>query len=234
MTRRIVLGLVVATVALVVAAGPAAAHTEWEPATAAPGSVIDLTLFVEDEQSSAGTAQVELVFPSPITVAALPAVPGWTATVAGGQVGGPATGVTWSGGPEPEDVRLPIQLGPLPATPGRLQFRVVQTYDNGEVDRWIEDWPAGAPEPDNPGPVLDLVAGGPGRVPAATTTTAAPTTTTDAATTTTEAEEAAPAQDDDEDDGGSALPIVLAVIVVLAAAAGTTYAVVRARRSPAD
>jgi hypothetical protein len=231
-TRRIVLGVVAAGIGLIGAAGPALAHTEWEPATAAPGSVIDLTLFVEDESSSAGTNQVELVFPGPITVTALPAVPGWTATVVGGQLGGPATGVTWSGGPEPGDVRLPIRLGPLPTTPGRLQFRVLQTYDNGQVDRWIEDWPAGAPEPASPGPVLDLVVGGPGVIPV-TTTTAPPTTTTEPATTTTEAEEAAPVQGD-EDDGSSALPILIAVLVVLAAAAGVAYAVIRARRRQAS
>ncbi len=139
--RRVIASGVAAIAALVLVAAPVAAHNEWEPETAAPGSIIDLTLFVEDEQPDAGTTTVELHFPVPITVAALPAVQGWTATLMDGELGGPATGVTWAGGPAPGDVDLPIRLGPLPSEPGRLQFKTVQTYDNGEVDRWIDDWP---------------------------------------------------------------------------------------------
>src|SRR5262245_32821356 len=156
--------------------GRADAHNEFEPATAAPGSVVDLQLFVEDEAPDAGTTKVALQFPEPITVVALPDVEGFTATVEGGELGGaPATGVTWEGGPAADDLELPITLGPLPGEPGRLQFKSVQTYDNGDEEAWIADWPEGAPEPDHPGPVLDLVAGGPGSVPpstAATTTEA--------------------------------------------------------------
>jgi uncharacterized protein YcnI len=222
-----------AAAALVVTAAPAAAHNEWEPATAAPGSVVDLTLFVEGEQPDAGTTMVELFFPAPITVAALPAVPGWTATPMDGQVGGPAGGVTWSGGPTPGDLELPIRLGPLPNEPGRLQFKTVQTYDNGQVDRWIDEWPEGAAEPPAPGPVLDLVTGGPGTIPATTasptTTTASTTTTTTASTTTTEADQAAARDGDDSD--GNVWPWVIAAAVVLAVAAGA-FAFLRSRSSP--
>jgi periplasmic copper chaperone A len=227
--RRVIASGVAAAAALVVTAAPVAAHNEWEPSTAAPGSVVDLTLFVAGEQPDAGTTTVELFFPAPITVAALPAVPGWTATLMDGQVGGPASGVTWTGGPTPGDVELPIRLGPLPSEPGRLQFKTVQTYDNGTVDRWIDEWPEGAPEPPAPGPVLDLVPGGPGSIPATTaapSTTAATTTTTAASTTTTEAELAA--ADDDAD--GNAVPWVIAAVVILAVAGGG-FAYLRSRRS---
>jgi periplasmic copper chaperone A len=227
--KRVIASGVAAAAALVVAAAPAAAHNEWEPSTAAPGSVVDLTLFVAGEQPDAGTTTVELFFPAPITVAALPAVPGWTATLMDGQVGGPASGVTWTGGPTPGDVELPIRLGPLPSEPGRLQFKTVQTYDNGAVDRWIDEWPEGAPEPPAPGPVLDLVPGGPGSIPAPTaapSTTAATTTTTAASTTTTEADQAA--ADDDSD--GNAVPWVIAAVVILAVAGGG-FAYLRSQRS---
>ena len=230
--RRVIASGVAAIAALVLVAAPVAAHNEWEPETAAPGSIIDLTLFVEDEQPDAGTTTVELHFPVPITVAALPAVQGWTATLMDGELGGPATGVTWAGGPAPGDVDLPIRLGPLPSEPGRLQFKTVQTYDNGEVDRWIDDWPAGAAEPPAPGPVLDLVPGGPGTIPATTapsTTTTAPTTTT-TATTTTEADEAA-SQDADDDSDSNVVPIVVAAAVIVAVAGGA-FAFIRSRRSP--
>jgi hypothetical protein len=231
--RRVIASGLAAAAALVAAATPAAAHNEWEPATAAPGAVVDLTLFVEGERPDAGTTTVELFFPAPLTVAALPAVPGWTATLMDGQLGGPASGVTWAGGPAPGDLELPIRLGPLPGDPGRLQFKTVQTYDNGEVDRWIDEWPEGAPEPPAPGPVLDLVPGGPGSVPATTaapTTTAATTTTTAASTTTTEADQAAAAATDDDSDG-SVVPWVVAAVLILAVAGGG-FAFLRWRRSP--
>ncbi len=161
---------VVAAAAVVLAAMPAAAHTEWEPNTAAPGSIIALNLFAEDEQPDASTVSVELQFPQPLTIAELSPGEGMTATPVGGGVGAgtTATGVMWTVAPGSQDLLLPITLGPLPDQEGRLQFKAVQTYDNGEVDRWIGDWPAGAPEPDHPGPVLDLVAGGPGTIPATT------------------------------------------------------------------
>jgi uncharacterized protein YcnI len=231
--RRVIASGVAAAAALVAAATPAAAHNEWEPSTAAPGSVVDLTLFVEGEQPNAGTTTVELFFPAPITLAALPAVPGWTATPMDGQLGGPANGVTWAGGPTAGDLELPIRLGPLPADPGRLQFKTVQTYDNGEVDRWIDEWPEGAPEPPAPGPVLDLVPGGPGSIPATTaapTTTAATTTTTATSTTTTEAGQAAADDTDDDSDGNVVLWVVVAVVIL--AVAGGGFAYVRSRRSP--
>ena len=228
--RGAIAAAVVAAGVLVLSAAGAAAHTEWQPADAAPGSVVDLTLFVEDEQPDAGTTKVELFFPEPLTVAGLPAVPGWTATVVDGQVGGPATGVTWEGGPHPDDVMLPITLGPLPDQPGRLQFKVVQTYDNGTVDRWIDDWPEGAEEPPNPGPVLGLVPGAAGTIPATTAppTTAAPTTTTTAATAAPEDEAAA--EDSDDDSGTNPAVWLIPVAIVVAAAAGA-YVYMRRRRA---
>jgi hypothetical protein len=154
--------------------------------------------------------------------------------VQGGAVGAEATGVTWTRASAPPDESpvLPLRIGPLPAQEGRLQFKLLQTYSNGEIDRWIDDWPAGAAEPDMPGPVLDLVTGAAGDPPpptAAPTTSAAPTTA--AATTTTESTTvsttATADADDDEDDGGvPVVPIALGALVV----AGATAAVVVMRR----
>lgn len=227
--RRMFMTAAIAVVVLVLAAVPASAHNEFEPAEAAPGSVVDLKLFVENEQPAAGTSKVQLQFPQPITIAALPAVPGWTATPVDGKVGSPATGVLWQGTPSREDLRLPIKLGPLPATPGRLQFKTIQTYDNGEVDRWIADWPKGASEPDNPGLVLDLVPGAAGQIPATTVTTAATTTTT-ASTPTTLATDESAAKNTSNDDDSRPLPWVLGGIVVLALIGGGGFALYRARR----
>ncbi|MGH9192867.1 MAG: DUF1775 domain-containing protein [Acidimicrobiales bacterium] len=227
--RRVIASGVAAAAALVLGAAPAGAHNEWEPATAAPGSVIDLTLFAADEQPDAGTTTVELFFPEPITVAALPTVPGWTATLMDGELGGPTGGVTWAGGPAPGDVELPIRLGPLPGEPGRLQFKTVQTYDNGEVDRWIDDWPEGAPEPPAPGPVLDLVPGGPGSIPATTPATPTTTVATTTVATTTETDQAA-SQDTNDNSASNVVPFVVAAVVILAVAGGVV-GLIRSRRS---
>jgi hypothetical protein len=240
--RRCGVVAAVASAVVVLSAPAAFAHSEFEPSTAAPGSVITLTLHLENEQSDAGTTNVDLRFPEgqTLTVAELPAVDGWTATLQGGDtVPGPATGVVWSrpassASPD-DDPELPVRLGPLPAQLGRLQFKVLQTYSNGEVDRWIDDWPAGAPEPDAPGPVVDLVAGGPGDVPASTApaTTVAPATTTEPSTTSTTASDSASAADDDGDDDGNAAPVIIGIIAAIVVIGGGAAAIAARRRRAA-
>lgn len=230
------------------------AHTEFDLDEVAPGSIVSLNLFVENESSTAGTTIIELRFPEPLVIVEVPAVDGWTVAPVDGSVGGEAIGVLWSrdtAGPG-EDPNLPLTIGPLPASEGRLQFKVVQTYSDGSVDRWIEDWPAGSPEPQQPGPILDLVEGAPGTVPSTTiapTTTAPPqttATTTELATTTLEtaaasttaAEATAPASTPDapattavessgEDSSSAGLVIAVLVLIIVA---GIAAAVVVTRR----
>jgi len=211
------------------ASSPAFAHTEFEPGSAAAGSRTTFELFAENEQSDSGTIQVQLFFPEdqPVTLAALPAAAGWTTTVDGGAVGSAVKSVTWKRATAPpEDVTVPITLGPLPPSATRLQFKVLQTYANGDVDAWSQAWPAGAPEPDMPGPVLQVTGSAP-----ATSTTAAPTTTQPSTTTTTTATtttigSAAPKSGDD--DSNIALPIAIAAAAVIA---GTAALVLLRRRS---
>jgi hypothetical protein len=229
MMRRVasIGGLAVALV--LAAAAPAFAHAELEPTSATGGTVADLELHLENEQSDAGTTQVDLRFPDgqPLVVAELPAASGWTATVEGGQVGSEATGITWtrpaaSASPDDNPV-LPLRLGPLPAAGGRLQFKVLQTYSNGTIDRWIEDWPAGAPEPDMPGPVLDVAAGqSPTSVDTTPGSTAATTSTTAATTTTT--------SNNSGDDDSNTVPIVLAIVAAVVVIGGGAAVIARRRR----
>jgi len=215
-----------AVVVVALAAAPAFAHSEFRPDRAAAGTTTPVNLFVENEQSDAGTVKVELHFPDDqrITLAALPTAPGWTTSVQGGSIGGPVTDVIWSRTTaQPEDVLVPITLGPLPSSAARLQFKVVQTYSNGEVDRWIEEWPAGAPEPEMPGPVLEVTG-------SASTTAAAPTVASTVPATAPPTTVAEPATTDDDDDSNAALPIIIAVIVILVGGAGA-YLALRRRRS---
>jgi uncharacterized protein DUF1775 len=244
------LGIVLGVVA---AAAPTVfAHTEFDIGEVAPGSIVNLNLFVENESGTAGTTQVELRFPEPLVIVGLPTVEGWTATPVEGSVGAEAIGVVWvrpTASPA-EDPNLPLTIGPLPAAEGRLQFKVLQTYSDGTEDAWIDVWPVGAVEPDRPGPVLDLVAGAPGTIPApgtiapvatdAATTNAPADTAAGSTTTVATTEPATPAitspatttpadADADSSNTGVIIGIVIAVVVIAGAAA---VVVVRRRSRP--
>jgi uncharacterized protein YcnI len=220
-TRRAVAVFVLGVLALTLGATAAFAHTEFDPDEAAPGSVASFTLHVENERSNAGTVKVQLIFmpgDQRITVAALPAVAGWTSTVQDGTVGGAtAKGVTWTRptGAAGENPEFPITLGPLPDREGPLVFNVVQTYSNGDVVNWEQE-EVGGIEPEFPAPIVELRPGAPGSIPSTTiapSTTVATTTTTVAPTTTT----VAPAEDNDDD---STLPLIIGLIALFVAAVG--------------
>jgi uncharacterized protein YcnI len=232
--RRVLATTAVVVLTLGVSATAALAHAELSPETAEPGSTVAFDLSVENEQTDAATTKVELTFPEPITVVELPDAPGFTAAVVDGAIGGPASGVTWEGTVE-GDVEVALTLGPLPAEAGRLQFKVVHTYDNGEIDRWIEDWPEGEPEPESPGPVVDLVSGEATETTAAETDTETTvdehsTETTAAPATTAAAAETADDADDDDDSNTTILLVVLLAAVALGGAG--TLVMMRRRNRP--
>jgi uncharacterized protein len=235
---RFLTAVALAAAALVVVATPAFAHVEFEPSSATAGSTTDFTLFAENEAGSPIT-KVELNFPTDveIIVADLPTTEGFTATVVGGEVGGAATGITWDGSTD-GDAELALSLGPLPDEAGRLQFQAIVTYENGEQDEWLEDWPEGAEEPETPGPVIDVAAVG------ATVTTAeeeehddeGSTETTEAGEATTQTtigvdpEAADPdTADEDDDDGGNLVPILIGGAIIILVGFGATYLYMRRR-----
>lgn len=224
MARRFVT-LVLLVVGLVAAtAGVAAAHTGWKPDAAAPGSIASLTLSVAAENDAAGTVKVELYFPDGVDLTTVdPTAPsGWT--VATRPPGGTGANVTWSrpSGPPGESPQLPIRLGTLPATPGQVQFKVIQTYADGTVARWIGDWPAGAPEPENPGPVLKLEPGAAGDIPPSTTTSSSTTTSRPATTTTSAPEKSG-------EDGSDSTGIIIGAVALFLVAVGVTATIVLRR-----
>jgi uncharacterized protein len=219
MRRRFALTTAVATVAVVVVfAAPAFAHVSVTPKEAAKGSTATLTFRVPNEKDNASTTKVEIVLPDdhPVTTLAPQAVPGWTA---GPDAGIPPNGAQTFG----------LTVGPLPGDTDAFVFKVLQTYSDGEVVRWIEPAPPGGAEPDFPAPALTLT----GPI-VATTTSAAPSTTARASTGSSIANEAAtsttqPVEDGGGDSGNGALvaAILAAVVVLLAVGA---YAISRQRR----
>ncbi len=170
--------------------GIASAHVTANPGTAQQGSFTKISFRVPNERDTASTSRLEVSLPTehPIAFVSTRAVPGWTSTVqkttlstpitaSDGQVSEVVSKITWTGGKiSPgtfED--FDVSLGPLPTDTDELVFKALQTYDNGEVVRWIDTAPEGAPEPEHPAPVLTLTPAG--ATPAAVTTSGSAGTT---------------------------------------------------------
>jgi uncharacterized protein YcnI len=209
------IGIVAATLtALVVIAGPAAAHTEVsaQPAQAGATDAV-LTFTAEAESTTAGTTSLEVRLPAGITPSAVSYVsgpPGWAlrATSDGYTVGGPAL-------PAGDDAEYQVKIAKLPDET-TLVFKTLQTYSDGRVDRWIDLTTPGAAEPDHPAPVLTLAP-----APTPPPTAQQPVATTPATTPSTTPLAASPAAADRDDDTGlpTAAWIVIAVAVVALAGA---------------
>jgi uncharacterized protein YcnI len=174
--RRAAAALVLAAAAVSVfgLAAPAFAHVSVTPEQATQGGHARLTFRVPNESATASTTKVEIFLPVDAPVASVSGgtVPGWTVItdkrtlgapleVNGNQVTEVVSKITWTatgGAPvKPgESKGFPVSVGPLPAV-NQMVFKVLQTYSNGEVARWIEEPPAsGGAEPEHPAPVLKL------------------------------------------------------------------------------
>ena len=175
MIRRTLAAVAAAGGALVLLAGPAAAHVSVSaPAGAEPGGFATLVFSVPNERTDATTTKVQVTLPegSPIPEASVEPVPGWTVDVQktpldtpvtsdeGDEITEAVSSVTWSGGSiaAGQFQQFTISAGPLPEDADSLKFPTIQTYSDGEEVRWIEDTPEGGEEPENPAPVLELTA----------------------------------------------------------------------------
>ncbi|MEU6113809.1 YcnI family protein [Streptomyces sp. NPDC047117] len=153
-------------------AGPAFAHVSVQPGQAAKGDYATVDFKVPNERDDASTVKLEVDLPAdhPLASAMPQPVPGWDVKVTKSKLDKPieahgeklteaVTKITWTGGKiEPGQFQqFPVSLGALPEDTDQLVFKALQTYDNKEVVRWIEPAKEGAPEPENPAPVLKLV-----------------------------------------------------------------------------
>jgi uncharacterized protein YcnI len=207
--------LLLCVAALMVITAPALAHVEVSPEEAARGSVTTFTFTVPNEEAPAKTTKVEIFFPegAKFTEVNPQPVTGWTQTKQ-------PTSVTWEGGPiaGEDEVDFQLELGPLP-NGDALTFKVLQTYDNGEVVRWIDAPPPGGGEADHPAPVVRLT--GPAALVPTTSTRVAQSPPTTAAP--------KAAADDDSQVGIGVVVLVLVAVAVVAAGAG--FALQRRRRA---
>ena len=176
--RRITRAAVVAITpaALLAVAGPASAHVTVEPSVAIQGDDAVLTFQVPGEEDGSATTKVQLFVPTanPIASLAVRAVPGWTVVVHKTHLASPVqsddgpvsdviSDVTWTAAAADAPIRsgwfeqFQISVGPLPKV-GELDFKVLQTYADGDVVRWIDLPQPGGAEPAHPAPVLHLTA----------------------------------------------------------------------------
>ncbi|MCZ7456910.1 DUF1775 domain-containing protein [Streptomyces sp. WMMC940] len=233
--RRACLCLATAVGAVLLGAGPAAAHVEVEADRAqALAEDVTLTFNAESESDKAGITSLRVVLPKgivPADVTYTDGPEGWTfATAADGYtVKGPAVAVG-------ADAEYSVRVRQLPDV-RELAFKTLQGYGDGRVDRWIE---LGASSEHghghgNSAPVLKLEAPAPGATVKSPTPPAAPTPTPSAAAR--PAPEASPASTPAtgaavESGGLSATGwTAIAVAAVLVAAAGAFLLRRRSRAS---
>lgn len=238
-------GAVAAALGVLLAAAPAWAHVEIEPGEAEQGSDAVVTFNVPNETSDANTTEVKVQLPGdhPIPFVSVEPVPGWTVatqstTLAepveseGEQITEAVSTITWSAdgtGIAPGQFqRFPVSMGPLPEDADALEFKAIQTYDNGDVVRWIEATPASGEEPELPAPVLTLTAAGAEGDHAASTDT---TVAADPGATDSAEAEATSAQDDA--DSAKTLAAVGLIVGALGLIAGVTALTLGRRKSAA-
>jgi uncharacterized protein YcnI len=215
------IGGAVALVAL--GAQPAAAHVTVNPREVPGGGFATLTFRMPNEHDNARTTKLEVTLPSeqPLTSVSVRPHPGWTYQIQkakldtpieafGEQITEVVRTIIWTAqGPnfavkQNEFEEFDVSVGRLPDS-GQMVFRAIQTYDSGEVVRWIEQAAEGAPEPELPAPVLKLIPASQDQTPAAGSHT-----------------------DETEQ---STLPLVLSGLAVLISAGGLTTGLLALRRA---
>jgi len=154
------------TIAFLALAAPAAAHISLQPSEAPADAFVVENVRVPNEQEDASTTKVDVQLPDGFLFVSYQPVQGWKARVTreklakpvkteAGEVSEQVTRVTWTGGEiapgQFQDFPISVQI------PGKagdtLTFKAIQTYDNGDIVRWI-----GAPDAEEPAPQVKVTA----------------------------------------------------------------------------
>ena len=145
----------------------ASAHVTMQPSEAPAGGFERLDVRVPNETDDANTTKIEVEFPDGFIFLSTEPVPGWTITVKKDKLDEPVEAfgeeyteqigtVTFEAdgpGLAPGQFQdFGLSAG-LPDAPGEsLAFKAIQTYDDGEVVRWI-----GPEDADEPAPTVQLL-----------------------------------------------------------------------------
>jgi uncharacterized protein YcnI len=153
--RRTALALTAAT--LLAAPAAAQAHVTIQPKEVPAGSFVRLDVRVPNERDDAGTTKVEVQMPDGVESASYEPVPGWTVEVVrdGSEqvdrvifTGDGKRGIVEPG--QFRDFGLSVRT-PDGEAGDTVAFKAVQTYEGGEVVRWI-----GAEDAEEPAPTITL------------------------------------------------------------------------------
>ena len=156
--------------------GVASAHVTVNSADATQGGFGVLNFRVPNESDTAGTVGLRVQFPEDTPFAFVSTMPisGWTASLTrvtldqpieteGQEITEAVSIVTWTAqpgtriGPD-EYLEFSLSVGPFQEVDS-LEFKAIQTYDDGSEVAWIEETVDGQEEPEFPAPVLPLAAG---------------------------------------------------------------------------
>jgi periplasmic copper chaperone A len=222
--RTVAAAVVAAALALPAAAS---AHVTLQPSTAPADGFTRLDVRVPNERDDAATVKVDVQLPPGFAFVSYEPRPGWKVTVqrakaeqpieveGGFEVDEEVRQITWQGGRigpgEFVDFGLSLRM-PKGEAGDKLTFKALQTYEDGDVVRWI-----GPEDADEPAPIVTLTDAASGGGHGAPGDTAASSD-----------EEPAPAENASatvESDGGSdTLAIVaLGLAAVALVAAGASF-----------
>jgi len=229
MSKHRIIALAAAAAAL---AAPAAAqaHVTLQPTTAPAGGFVKEDVRVPDESDKASTVKIDLQLPPGFASASYEPRPGWSVKVTTQKLAkpiqtddGPVTEgvrrITWTGDGSSQGKIGPGQFMDFPLSvqiPGKagdkLTFKVVQTYDDGTVARWI-----GAPGSEEPAPQLTVTAAQAEPGAAAPKSSAKPAASTNAG------------QAQGGDDSSNTLSVIALVVGALGLLAGIAALLTRRR-----
>jgi uncharacterized protein len=188
----------------------AGAHVTVQPRELAAGGFTKIDIRVPNERDDAGTTKVDVQLPDGFYSVSYQPVQGWRARIVREKLDEPVEGegdepiteqvrrVTFTGDGRRGIIRpgqfqdFPLSVRIPEGRPGqKLKFPAIQTYDSGEVVRWIEP-----EDSEQPAPLVTLTAA---EEEGAATPTPTPTPT--------------PARAESSDDGGSDGLAIAALIV---------------------
>jgi uncharacterized protein YcnI len=151
--RRVGAGVLTAAVVLGAIAAPgAAAHVTIQPTASQPAALQRYTVYVPNEETGSVTTGVELKLPPGITFALAEHVAGWRVRVVRAAGGDAISELRWTRGHVPPDGYAELHfIARNPVRTGRIAWKALQRYADGEVVRWIGD-----PDSDTPAPATTL------------------------------------------------------------------------------
>ena len=160
MIRKSLAALVLFASALVLFPLVAGAHVEIQADGAPTNGVVTASIAAENECANNGKlTNVELDFPATpeLTTATAAPATGWTAEVTKKAGSEAVEKVTWTNTDKVDgDGKFSLELGTIPDGQKAVNFKALDTCDDGEVTRWIEP----GENSEHPAPVLALKAAG--------------------------------------------------------------------------